>query len=579
IYCQLCGVLFNISRIRTRKEPREAAWLSLSAKYGTTWVGSNARDHEPCGDDCSVLYRGSAAQKSAGERLDLELHVIDNPTKDELCPDLTGEPSSDTSQYGPEYGPKLIEGSLEKLQTSENTLHTLDAPSGLSIEDLNTDFEPLSVIEDLDDGEIGLKALNDLRCDYEHIAGPNCEYLDGYNGNHISVGEMRECSTVQCLVRKIDGWEPLDDDQDFEKYSSCCLTGLARGLDPIWSNRFSPVRHGSSEWVTAANDCDYTLRSEEVAIWVGLPFHPTCFELFRRASIKALGRVATEELMNLRDYYCKYPERTAEPFCQRNDDVVDSFQEGDWRYNRGAEYLVANPIFIPTFKQICDAARTVPEDFSIQGSPFFGHDDPAKSSNKDPFLRLPSEILQAIVGYLGSKDIALLRLSSRAFRHLPISVWYWLLVEELPFIYEAWSDDVHPYKWSLIDSGRFQALTKRGEEYERMREATIETLRTNDTDNLETWMKNSPAAKSWYDTDEYNIGMASCMEESKALQPVSLPYDKTNWYKLYIEIVKNWKDLKGLQNRKRIWKDITDIISRMMEHAEAKTDEDEQVDI
>ncbi|CAH0043706.1 unnamed protein product, partial [Clonostachys solani] len=328
-------------------------------------------------------------------------------------------------------------------QSSEDNLHALESPLGPSTEDLDIDFKPLSVVEDLDDGEIGIKALNDLRCDYEHIAGPDCEYLDGYNGNHISVGEMRECSTVQCLVRKIDGWEPLDDDQDFEAYSSCCLTGLARGLDPIWSNRFSPVRHGTSEWVTAANDCDYTLR------------------------------------------------------------------EGDWRYNRGAEYLVANPIFIPTFKQICDTAGAVPEDFSVQGSPFLGHDDLAKSSNADPFLRLPSEILQAIVGYLGSKDIALLRLSSGGFRHLPISVWYWLLVEELPFIYEAWSEDAHPYKWALIDSGRFQALTKRGEEYEKIREKTIETLRTNETDDLETWMKNSPAAKPWYDTDEYKMGMES----------------------------------------------------------------------
>ncbi|CAG9998647.1 unnamed protein product, partial [Clonostachys byssicola] len=575
----LCGVLFNISRIRTRREPREAAWLSLSAEYGTTWVGSNARDHKPCGDDCSVLYRGPGVQRPAGERSDSELHAIDSPTKAKLRSGLTGEPSSDTSEYDPDYGPELSEDSSKRFKSSETNVYALGSPMGPITEDLDIYFKPISIIEDLDDGEIGLKALNDLRYDYEHIAGPNCEYLDGYNGNHISVGEMRECSTVQCLVRKTDGWEPLDDDQDFEQYSPCCLTGLARGLDPIWSNRFSPVRHGSSEWVTAANDCDYTLRSEEVAIWVGLPFHPACFELFRRASIKALGRVATKELMNLRDYYCKYTERTAEPFCRRNDDVVDSFQEGDWRYNRGTEYLVANPIFIPTFKRVCDTARTVPEDFSIQGSPFIGHDDLAKRSNEDPFLRLPSEILQTIVGYLGSKDIALLRVSSRGFRHLPISVWYRLLVEELPFIYEAWSDDVHPYKWALIDSGRFQALTKRGEEYEKIREKTIETLQTSETDDLETWMKNSPAAKPWHDTEEYKMGMASCMEENKALQPVSLPYDKTNWYKLYLEIVKNWKDLKGLQNRKRIWKDITEIISRMMEHAEAMTDEEGQAAI
>jgi len=40
------------------------------------------------------------------------------------------------------------------------------------------------------------------KSDVEHIAGPGCRNLDGYNGHNISGEEMRGCLTLQCLVRK-----------------------------------------------------------------------------------------------------------------------------------------------------------------------------------------------------------------------------------------------------------------------------------------------------------------------------------------------------------------------------------------
>ena len=38
------------------------------------------------------------------------------------------------------------------------------------------------------------------RFDLEHVAGPVCQNISGYNGNNISVEEMRGCQTVQVLL-------------------------------------------------------------------------------------------------------------------------------------------------------------------------------------------------------------------------------------------------------------------------------------------------------------------------------------------------------------------------------------------
>ena len=43
--------------------------------------------------------------------------------------------------------------------------------------------------------------------------------------------------------------------------------------------------------------------------------------------------------------------------------------------------------------------------------------------------------------------------------------------------------------------------------------------------------------------------------------PMHLPRNRTNWYKLYRDIVANWEDLRGLRNRKRIWAHLEEIVS------------------
>jgi hypothetical protein len=80
---------------------------------------------------------------------------------------------------------------------------------------------------------------------HEHIAGPSCRDTGAYLPHAISAEEMRNCHTVQCLLRKPRGWQPSADDLDFEKGSEYFLTGLAdRMPTSLWDMEIEPARYG-----------------------------------------------------------------------------------------------------------------------------------------------------------------------------------------------------------------------------------------------------------------------------------------------------------------------------------------------
>ena len=42
-----------------------------------------------------------------------------------------------------------------------------------------------------------------------------------------------------------------------------------------------------------------------------------------------------------------------------------------------------------------------------------------------------------------------------------------------------------------------------------------------------------------------------------------MPASSTDWFKLYTMLKGCWQDIKGLRNRKRIWKDVNEIMDRV----------------
>lgn len=86
---------------------------------------------------------------------------------------------------------------------------------------------------------------NDENVGIEHIAGAGCTRGSGYNGNMISLQEMKGCRAIQCLMKKEAGWQPEADDEDFELESEYFLSGIGDGSpDESSLSDLSAVRHG-----------------------------------------------------------------------------------------------------------------------------------------------------------------------------------------------------------------------------------------------------------------------------------------------------------------------------------------------
>ncbi|CEI61339.1 hypothetical protein FVEN_g5942 [Fusarium venenatum] len=106
----------------------------------------------------------------------------------------------------------------------------------------------------------------------EHIAGPNCGQIYAYNGHRISVEDMKGCKTFQY----------------FEVKGNYFLTGLGDDMNnrnTNWPTVF-PARHGMNSLQVDFND-DNGINADQY----GVPLHPTCLEIFKRASLHRYGVV------------------------------------------------------------------------------------------------------------------------------------------------------------------------------------------------------------------------------------------------------------------------------------------------
>lgn len=346
----------------------------------------------------------------------------------------------------------------------------------------------------------------------EHIPGPECTQNGGYNGHRISVEAMKGCQELQCLVLKPDDWTPQTDDEEFEISSSYFLSGLSDYMPSrdIGGPEVFPVRHGES-----SPYAENVMWDPEDAGKYAMPFHPTCFEIFKRASLRRQGVVDVEGLMQWWRLEGSYEDYENFP---RDHAVMDGGEQW-WAHNLGDEYIVANPCFVPGLEPLLQSSEQVKgsnsgdSELAIMST---------SASNYDVLAKLPAEIKHAVLVELSFKDIANLRLVSRAFQHLPNSVLYEVTVRDTPWLYEAWSSLPISY-WATT---RKEAMVQKWDD----------------------------------DTDAFNRSAHPAM-------PVrQLSRTGTDWLRLHAEIFHNRKRLLGLRNRRRIWKDCEGILDRIDEY-------------
>jgi hypothetical protein len=374
----------------------------------------------------------------------------------------------------------------------------------------------------------------------EHIAGVDCNQSNGFNGNAISAEEMRLCNTSQYIVNKdSSNHRDLDstsesDDEDFERESNYLLSGLADRTDGLEGDcTVYPLRHGLSRNMSPEQFEGFD-RGDMI-------FHPHCLEMYKRVSALRLGGAQLTHVPALADWWTSDGMVNSPP-CHESVFVGG----GQWFvYNDGHEFIVANPLQIPGLTTILEAARR-PHDFDAKDtSPFGAKEATGTNGNCDIFGKLPNELRDTVLSSLGLKDIANLRLASRTFRHLPITLWRELIKKELPWVWEAWSDRAYP----------FMSCTTRPE-FEAHDKATKDRVQA--TQGLGEEEK----AKEM----ELIAREESRFRESRAVQQPSRL--ETDWHYLYCRLAWECKNIKGLQNRERIWKTIEYIVRRIADPEE-----------
>ena len=224
--------------------------------------------------------------------------------------------------------------------------------------------------------------------DLEHVAGRGCQNTNGYNGNNISLEEMRGCQTVQILLPKEKDWQAWPDGLKVEATSNFYLTGIAHCQGLILNER--------------------------------------------------LGRVDLDHLMAL------YNVEKYSPVDGESDPDLLSALNKSWIHHPGDEWLTAKPFYVPQLRDLLERAMNT-DPFSL----YMHHSTMNHEIKPDHFSCFPTEIKHLILENLNGKEIATLQLASRAFRQLPVSIWYQHVRKDMPWLWEVWSDEA-PYFWATV---------------------------------------------------------------------------------------------------------------------------------
>ncbi|KAH6687761.1 hypothetical protein F5X68DRAFT_6435 [Plectosphaerella plurivora] len=398
----------------------------------------------------------------------------------------------------------------------------------------------------------------------EHIPGEKCTGKAGYCSSRISLAEMRGCTVAQALVsRPLDpgDWHSESDDESFEGDTDVgfFLTGLtddppSRDMnDPT----FFPKRHGVTR-VAANNyaaDSDWNSSAEEARDAV--PFHPTCLEVFKRASLWRTGRV---DIKGLVDWF-----KIEASWDKSNDSVprsgaVRRGYEQWWLHVKGDEHIVANPCYVPHWDKAIATGAVVAKTGggALQGVFELG-DKVGADVAKDRFACFDHDIRLRILRHLvpDPKDIANLRLASRAFRQLPRVLFLDLILHRRPWLWEAWCD--LPYsRWTSKGEKTLRRMDEAWRAREEILQHSIQVLQEDANDTSD----NTAAIEALM----AKVGEIQAERRDACADiPVPLlPSDTTDWFTTWKWLARakpKWP--KGLRNRRRIWVDCGYILDRI----------------
>ncbi|CAH0054008.1 unnamed protein product [Clonostachys solani] len=399
--------------------------------------------------------------------------------------------------------------------------------------------------------------------DEQHISGPACSKPGGYSGYTITTEEIRGSCTFQCfvpkprrrqlLMRLVNTRESVPD-QDFYLSGISDIMPSQGYVYSTWPlGRELPGLLYARNWFSNSED------AEKAA----MPFHPTCLEVFRRVSAFYRADIDNQSLMDWYRLEAKderhYHEFPRHPLVRKAQRYWQNGQDQLWLHLSASEFLAANSCFVPALPSII-ASVTVNQTVL---SNYF-HISPAApggGQSSDSLSRLPMEIRLQLASLLNASDFANLRLVSRTFHNLPQSFYRDFIHRKCPWLWEIWCD--YPYSiYARFESWELRLRDTNWEKRKAKLERDIRSLQDAIISGVDSEL-NLPKINGLRDciTKEE----AEYKESRKPIPPQKLPRgpDEVDWFGLYCTLSHNFDHLKGLRNRKRIWKDCEEIVRRI----------------
>ncbi|KAI1845693.1 hypothetical protein JX265_014072 [Neoarthrinium moseri] len=287
--CNICGVSFNIGRVRRPDEPPAAAWDGFSTGYVLSYSSQFLEGSCPKSAQCMSVFRIPLySAKDLNGKHGFQEEMDDLEDDDDYVPECSESDESlaiytpsqnslendsvsdDVERNEPEVSSSLLRTSNEAYC---HFLHLLEHPAeDFEMRLHHTDW---SLATDLSSAKNPLTTVPDFQT--EHIAGGsdcriNCLGLEGggYNGHAISFEDMRWCKTAQFLVRKTDQWCTAPDDEDFERLGHHFLSGLS---DYVPHCDFKPEVFPPRHNVSSPNGQNVIMSFEDGQDYA-MPFHP-----------------------------------------------------------------------------------------------------------------------------------------------------------------------------------------------------------------------------------------------------------------------------------------------------------------
>ncbi|OJJ03046.1 hypothetical protein ASPVEDRAFT_713104 [Aspergillus versicolor CBS 583.65] len=524
VYCHLCGVSFNIARRRKPGEPDLASWDYTGRQCDEPGVDEVDSLEQCARNGCAV-----AVKYPKGDDDD----VVNDP--DYAPEDSDEEPYEYDSDHDSDSGDAMSvdeEGSTATTDAYRDFLSSTLDPQGqfdgepvgsFGYSNTNTCGRTETILPITGDEMPGGHDPEVL----EHIPGPNCTEANAYSGYRISLEEMRGCRTAQFLVHKSSaegGWKPDGLHEPWETSQDWFLSGVCDGMasrdmgdSTVW-----PARGGlESPWADNVNfDTEWTPSND-----LAMPFHPWCFDIFCRQSKAQFKHVNVSGLMKWRNAEFSWEDFHSFPRAGE----VYAAQEQFWKHEPGAEYLVANPLYVPCLPSLLAAAKENNTDKSPEVTKI-------REQGRANLESLPLDIRLLIVGLLDSADITSLRMASTVFTNLPNSIWYRLVRNEMPWLWEAWDEgeiEHTPSPWTVMTANEMKLLIEERKHYSKIL------------------------------AEEYTPvnGLLDFLLPNPSAGPdVKLSRTNANWHQVYVQIKQNWDRLKGLRNRQRIWEDVEEVM-------------------